>query len=124
MDASFPPFEFWDGEGNLVGFDVDLGREIAARLGVRVEFVANLSYDGLYDALAAEQVDVVISALYVDPTRMADFAYSPRISTPDRCWWCRPTVRRSGRWPTCPDGRWLWNGGARETWWPAPGRGG
>ncbi len=76
MDASFPPFEFWDGEGNLVGFDVDLGREIAARLEVRAEFVANLSYDGLYDALTAEQVDVVISALYVDPTRMADFAYS------------------------------------------------
>ena len=58
------------------GDDVDLGREIAARLGVRAEFVANLSYDGLYDALTAEQVDIVISALYVDPMRMADFAYS------------------------------------------------
>lgn len=76
MDASFPPFEFLDREGNLAGFDVDLGREIAARLGVQAAFVANLSYDGLYDALTAEQVDVVISALYVDPTRMADFAYS------------------------------------------------
>lgn len=76
MDAGFPPFEFLDGEGNLMGFDVELGREIAARLGVRAEFIANLSYDGLYDALTAEQVDVVISALYVDPTRMADFAYS------------------------------------------------
>jgi polar amino acid transport system substrate-binding protein len=44
-------------------------------LGLRVEFV-NLSYDGLYDALAAEQVDVLISALVVDPTRMDDFAYT------------------------------------------------
>ena len=76
MDASYPPFEYVDGEGNLVGFDVDLGREIAARLGVEARFVANLPYDGLYDALTAEQVDVVISALYVDPTRTADFAYS------------------------------------------------
>lgn len=76
MDASYPPFEFIDGEGNLVGLDVDLGRELAARLGVEARFVANLSYDGLYDALTADVVDVVISALYVDSTRMADFAYS------------------------------------------------
>ncbi|MBC7226782.1 MAG: amino acid ABC transporter substrate-binding protein [Thermoflexales bacterium] len=76
MDASYPPFEYIDGEGNLVGLDVDLGRELAARLGVEARFVANLSYDGLYDALTADVVDVVISALYVDPTRMADFAYS------------------------------------------------
>lgn len=76
MDASYPPFEYIDGEGNLVGLDVDLGRELAARLGIQARFVANLSYDGLYDALTADQVDVVISALYVDPARMADFAYS------------------------------------------------
>jgi len=76
MDASYPPFESIDGEGNLVGLDVDLGRELARRLGVEARFVANLSYDGLYDALTADQVDVVISALYVDPMRMADFAYS------------------------------------------------
>ncbi len=76
MDASYPPFESIDGEGNLVGLDVDLGRELAARLGVKAQFVANLSYDGLYDALTADRVDVLISALYVDPMRMADFAYS------------------------------------------------
>ncbi|MFN3761678.1 MAG: transporter substrate-binding domain-containing protein, partial [Anaerolineae bacterium] len=64
MDASYPPFESIDGEGNLVGLDVDLGRELAARLGVEAHFVANLSYDGLYDALTADQVDVLISALY------------------------------------------------------------
>ena len=82
MDASYPPFETVDGEGNLVGFDVDLARQLAARLGaahgtqVRVEFVANLPYDGLYDALAAGRVDVVASALYVDPLRMDEVAYS------------------------------------------------
>ncbi len=84
MDASFPPFEYVDGEGNLVGFDVDLAREVAARIGpalsevegVEAQFVANLPYDGLYDALTAERVDVVISALYVDPSRMGAFAYS------------------------------------------------
>jgi ABC-type amino acid transport substrate-binding protein len=76
MDASFPPFESIAADGTLVGFDVDLARELGRRLGVEVQFVANLPYDGLYDALAVGRVDVVISALVIDPTRMADFAYS------------------------------------------------
>jgi len=76
MDASFPPFETIAADGTLVGFDVDLARELGQRLGVDVQFVANLPYDGLYDALAVGRVDVVISALVVNPSRMADVAYS------------------------------------------------
>ena len=37
----------------------DIARAIGADLGVRVEFV-NFGFDGLYDALRADQVDVVI----------------------------------------------------------------
>jgi polar amino acid transport system substrate-binding protein len=75
MDLSYPPFGFVDDHAQPAGFDADLARALATQLGLRVEFV-NLSYDGLYDALAAEQVDVLISALVVDPTRMDDFAYT------------------------------------------------
>ena len=96
MDASFPPFEIIAADGTLAGFDVDLARELGRRMmgpalsgpvlseaegaegaeGIEVQFVANLPYDGLYDALAVNRVDVVISALVVNPARMADFAYS------------------------------------------------
>ena len=129
MDASFPPFEMVAPDGTLIGFDVDLARELARRLGpalgvaegpalpvlsavegsevegsavagpalpvppvpsavegsavegsavegIEVQFVANLPYDGLYDALAVGRVDAVLSALVVNPARMADFAYS------------------------------------------------
>jgi ABC-type amino acid transport substrate-binding protein len=76
MDASFPPFESVAADGTLAGFDVELARELGKRLSVEVQFVANLPYDGLYDALAVDRVDVVISALVVNPARMADFAYS------------------------------------------------
>jgi polar amino acid transport system substrate-binding protein len=76
MDASFPPFEYVAADGTVDGLDVDLAQELGRRLGVEVQFVANLPYDGLYDALAVGRVDVVISALVVNPDRMADFAYS------------------------------------------------
>jgi ABC-type amino acid transport substrate-binding protein len=49
---------------------------VSQRLDVEPRFVANLPYDGLYDALTAGRVDVVISALVVNPARTADFAYS------------------------------------------------
>ena len=76
MDASFPPFEAVEPGGVLVGFDVALARELGRRMGVRTEFVSNLPYDGLYDALAVDRVDVVISALVVNPNRMTDVVYS------------------------------------------------
>jgi ABC-type amino acid transport substrate-binding protein len=76
MDASFPPFEFIVADGTLSGFDVELAQELGRRLGVEAQFVTNLPYDGLYDALAVGRVDVLISALVINPERMADFAYS------------------------------------------------
>ena len=34
MDASYPPFEFLDADGQFAGFDVDLANEIGRRLDV------------------------------------------------------------------------------------------
>lgn len=75
IDPAFSPFEFVDGEGTLVGLDVDLGRRIAARLGVEAHFVTT-GYDALYDALTVGRADVIISALYPDPSRMQAFVFS------------------------------------------------
>ena len=74
LDPTYPPFEVVD-DGGLRGLDVDLARAIAADLGLEAEFVY-FGYDGLYDALATEQVDVLISALVIAPERTRDFAYS------------------------------------------------
>jgi ABC-type amino acid transport substrate-binding protein len=75
LDPSYPPFEALAPDGELYGLDVDLGRELADRLGVESHFVL-IGYDGLYDALLVGQVDVLISALVVEPGRMDDVAYS------------------------------------------------
>lgn len=74
LDPTYPPFEVADDAG-LRGLDVDLMQAIAADLGLTAEFVY-FGYDGLYDALATGQVDVLASALVIDPGRQRDFAYS------------------------------------------------
>jgi len=74
LDPTYPPFENADG-GQLEGYDVDLARTLAEEMGVEAEFVY-FGYDGLYDALATRQVDVLLSALVIQPERTRDFAYS------------------------------------------------
>jgi len=75
MDASWPPFEFVDDDGQMVGLDVDLARAIGQRLGVQVELV-NVGFDSLYDALYVGRFDAIISALPYDPLLYGDVAYS------------------------------------------------
>jgi ABC-type amino acid transport substrate-binding protein len=75
FDASYPPFETTDGQGNFSGFDVDVAQEIARRLGVSVQ-VANIAFDSLYDAIAARKADVVISGLRYEAERTRDVIYT------------------------------------------------
>ena len=48
-DATYPPFEFIDESGKLVGFDVDLLEEIAKRAGFKLKWVS-APFDGLIAA--------------------------------------------------------------------------
>ena len=75
MDASYPPFEWIDERGKFVGYDVDLARELAQRWDVEPQFV-NVHFDGLYDALQTEKIDLIISALPYDRTKTQDLLYS------------------------------------------------
>jgi polar amino acid transport system substrate-binding protein len=74
VDPTFPPFALAEGD-RLEGLDVDLARTLAEELGLEAQFTY-FGYDGLYDALATGQVDVLISALVVAPERTEDVAYS------------------------------------------------
>ncbi|HUV72663.1 MAG TPA: ABC transporter substrate-binding protein [Anaerolineae bacterium] len=75
VDASYPPFEFFDEGGNLAGYDIDLAHELGDRFGVDIEFVI-ISFDGLYDALRVERVDLILSALPFDLRLTEDVTYS------------------------------------------------
>ncbi len=75
LDASFPPFEVINENDEIIGLDVDIAQAVAADLGVEAEFV-NIGFDGLYDALLARRVDVVLSGLPYDPRWTQDVAYT------------------------------------------------
>lgn len=74
VDASYPPFAEVGPDG-LYGLEIDLAAALAERLDLPVRFV-NLGYDGLYDALRVDQVDVLLSMLLIDPARANDVRYT------------------------------------------------
>ena len=76
MDPSFPPFEDLDDRGNIVGFDVDLAKAMAAAWGLEAEIVP-IGFDSLVDALRAGRIDSVVSALPYDPRATRDVTFSP-----------------------------------------------
>ena len=69
-NATFPPFESVGGESGdeVVGFDVEIAKEIARDLGKELE-VEDMEFDTLLTALNANKVDFVIAGMTINPTR-------------------------------------------------------
>ena len=61
-DASYAPNEYFDTDGKtIIGFDVDLGNAIAAKLGLKANF-QNVTFDAIIPALAAGKYDLSLSS--------------------------------------------------------------
>ncbi len=70
LDDNYPPLEFKDSDGKTtIGFDADIAKELAKRLGKKdVQFVSN-DFAGVFDALETKKFDVVISGVSVNEDR-------------------------------------------------------
>jgi ABC-type amino acid transport substrate-binding protein len=75
-DPTYLPFEALDINGDFFGFDIDLGRAIAERLGLKAEF-EGVSYDGLIGTLVTGRDDAVISAWILQPERGKEASFTP-----------------------------------------------
>jgi polar amino acid transport system substrate-binding protein len=71
---SYPPFGFIE-DGKQVGFDVDLGNEIARRMGVKLTFEA-IDFRGIIAALTSGRVDLLITGMVYTPDRAQRIDFS------------------------------------------------
>ncbi|EIF65008.1 amino acid ABC transporter, periplasmic amino acid-binding protein, partial [Burkholderia pseudomallei 1258a] len=60
LEGTFPPFNSKNPQGELVGFDVDIAKAIAAKLGVKPEFVTT-EWSGIIAGLQAGKFDVIVN---------------------------------------------------------------
>lgn len=82
IDAGYGPYTFLDENDRVQGVAADFMAEIAALLGIRFEFVADLSWPQLMDAARARQLDAVATVAHL-PEREAFLEFSaPYLVTP------------------------------------------
>ncbi|MBX2826077.1 MAG: transporter substrate-binding domain-containing protein [Gammaproteobacteria bacterium] len=58
----FKPWSMRDKNGELIGFELDVGKKLAADMGVEAEFIPT-AWDGIIPALVAGKFDVIISGM-------------------------------------------------------------
>ena len=74
-EGARPPYNYLNGDSQLDGFEIDLAREICARLKAECSFVAQ-DWESLIPGLLAGQYDAVIAALEINDRRREKIAFS------------------------------------------------
>lgn len=76
IDDAYPPMEFRNEKNELIGFDIDLAREIGKRLGVEVQWIPT-EWNGVILALNSGKFDIILSAMSITEERAKQVDFSP-----------------------------------------------
>ncbi|WP_207259706.1 transporter substrate-binding domain-containing protein [Desulfovibrio sp. Huiquan2017] len=68
LEAGYMPFEMTDKKGNIVGFDVDMVKEMAKAMGVKLELI-NTAWDGIIPGLLSGKYDLIASGMTINQER-------------------------------------------------------
>ena len=75
LTGKYPPFSFYNSQGELVGFDVDVSRAIALHLDKELELVPT-EWDGILAGLLADKYDAIIGSMAITPERAESVDFS------------------------------------------------
>lgn len=75
MEPSYPPFEFTNEKGEIIGFDVDVANAICKEIQATCKFKGE-SFDALISNLKAKRFDAAISAMDITEARSKQVLFS------------------------------------------------
>lgn len=78
IDPTYPPMEF-ERDGQPVGFDIDLARHLARRLGVEPDLVV-MDWAGIIAGLNSGRYDLIISSMNITEERSREVAFVPYLT--------------------------------------------
>lgn len=79
-NAAFPPYEFVDDAGNIVGIDAEIAQAIADKLGMELE-IKDMEFDSLIPAVQEGSVDIVLAGMTVTPEREESVDFTDSYAT-------------------------------------------
>jgi polar amino acid transport system substrate-binding protein len=83
-DSDYPPFHYFDEEGVLTGFNVDLARAICEALAVECE-ISPVDWEDLFKRLDDGEADAAIASIRIDADSLTKADFSSRYyATPGR----------------------------------------
>ena len=75
LEGTYPPFNYKEKTGELAGYDVDVARLLASKLGVKVAFISS-EWASILAGLSANKYDVIVSQVGINPKREQAFDFS------------------------------------------------
>ncbi|EDL63240.1 amino acid ABC transporter substrate-binding protein, partial [Bacillus sp. SG-1] len=74
-EGTYPPFTFHDESGELTGFDVEIAREVASRLGVEPVF-KETQWDAMFEGLNSNRFDMIANQVGIREDRQEKYDFS------------------------------------------------
>ncbi|MCK9230585.1 MAG: basic amino acid ABC transporter substrate-binding protein [Syntrophales bacterium] len=74
-DATWPPMEMVDENKDIIGFDIDFFKAVAAEVGLEPQF-QNTAWDGIFAGIAAGKYDAIISSVTITEERRKTMDFS------------------------------------------------
>ena len=75
LDDNFPPMGFKDEKNNIVGFDIDMAKEAAKRLGIEVEF-KGIDWSSKEAELNSKRIDAIWNGMNITEERKKNVLFS------------------------------------------------
>lgn len=75
MSGGYPPFNFYDENDKLTGFDVEIAAEVARRLGVKFKPVTT-AWDGILEGLVSGRYDAILGSMAITEARLERVDFS------------------------------------------------
>lgn len=75
MEGTWAPWTYHDENDELVGYDVEVGKAIAEKLGVTATFVEG-EWDGLLAGLDAGRYDIMVNGVGITPDRQEKYDFT------------------------------------------------
>lgn len=75
LEGDWAPWSYVDEDDNLTGFDVEVAKAIAAKLGVEAQIIPG-SWDGLFAGMDAGRYDIVVNGVEVTEEREEKYDFA------------------------------------------------
>ena len=79
-NATFPPYEFVDDNGEVAGIDAEIAKAIADKLGMTLE-IKDMEFDSLIPAVQGGSIDIVLAGMTVTDERKESVNFTDSYAT-------------------------------------------